>query len=58
MLKKNKPCDKCPMDEVSDKFCENCDKELISKGKFRQSIEKWKDKQKDPEYSAWEWVYE
>lgn len=53
-MNKDKPCDKCPMDEVSDKFCKNCDKELISKGKFKQSIEKWKDKQKDPEYSAWE----
>lgn len=54
---KDKRCDECPMDEVSDKFCKNCNKEsmeLISKGKFRQSIEKWKNKQKDPEYRAWE----
>ena len=54
---KDKPCEKCPMDEVSDKFCENCNKEsaeLISKGKFKQIIERAKNKQNDPEYSAWE----
>ena len=54
---KDKPCEKCPMDEVSDKFCENCNKEsaeLISKGKFKQIIERAKNKQNDPEYSVWE----
>lgn len=54
---KEKRCEKCPMDEVSDKFCKNCNKEsaeLISKGKFKQIIERAKNKQNDPEYSAWE----
>ena len=53
-MTKDKRCKECPMDEVSDKFCESCVKELISKGQFRKAMEKWKNKQSDPEYSAWE----